>query len=373
MSVVIVSVESPEWVFDEHTFHATDTRRCALRVLETESLLPGKVPPEILLSEVFSRLGSSDPDLILGPGLGQDASLIRFGDKILVASTDPITGSVEDVGWLSVHVNANDVATFGVAPKWFLNSIILPSGSTKEELGRIMQQINDASKSLGIAVVGGHTEITDDIDKPIIAGFMLGETTEGEYVTSTGANPGDALILTKSAAIEGTAILASEGRKRLTNILGDEITETGITLRNKISVVKEGIVAFQTGHITAMHDPTEGGIAGGIHELCDASDVGCIVDSTRIPVHPSTIAICQLLDIDYMNLISSGCMLMTCKEKYAEDVVSRIEAEAIQVSIIGEIAEEKNLREIKDNGATKTLERPKTDALWLALEKLSTL
>ncbi|MEE9353564.1 MAG: AIR synthase related protein, partial [Candidatus Thorarchaeota archaeon] len=237
-------------------------------------MLPGKIPPDILERLVFTHLGRSDPDLILGPGIGQDASLIRIGNRVIVASTDPITGSIEDIGWLAVHINANDVATFGVAPRWFLTSIMLPVGSTAAEVGRIMSQIDSAAKTLGITVAGGHTEITEGVEKPIVAGFMLGETSEGDYVTSSGAQPGNAIIITKTVGIEGTAILAAEGREVLSRELDATVLDEALALRCQISVVSEGLSAFKTGHLTAMHDPTEGGLAGGLHELCDASGVG---------------------------------------------------------------------------------------------------
>ncbi|MDF1540986.1 MAG: AIR synthase family protein, partial [Candidatus Thorarchaeota archaeon] len=298
-------------------------------------MLPGKVPPEILESHVFKHLGKSHPDLILGPSLGQDASVIRFGDRVLIASTDPITGSVEDIGWLAVHINANDIATFGVQPIWFLNSIMLPVGSTPSDLEYIMTQIHEAASSLNITVAGGHTEVTGDIDKPIIAGFMLGETSPGQYVTSSGAKAGDSIILTKSIAIEGTAILASEGRSYLTSKLGSMIVDSAIALRDSISVVREGVASFNTGHITAMHDPTEGGISNGIHELCNASGVGFRIIHEAIPVHHSTKDICDFLGVNPLNLISSGCMLMTCHTDNSEEVMRILKEIDIEASVIG--------------------------------------
>lgn len=331
---------------------------------------PGKVPPDILTSCVFKHLGIHHPSIILGPALGQDASLIRFGDRILVASTDPITGSAEDVGWLAVHVNANDVATFGVEPKWFLNSIMLPTGFTKEDLEKIMIQIDDAARSLGITVAGGHTEVTDDIAKPIIAGFMLGETKEGNYVTSSGAQPGDAIIMTKSMAIEGTSILASEGRNQLESHLDESILENAIALRNQISVVKDGLVAFRTGYVTAMHDPTEGGIANGIHEICDASKVGCTIHYDLIPIEKSTQAVCSHLKIDPMHLISSGTMLITCAKKHAQLVVDELSKNGITSSIIGHIEKDFTKRNIVRCGAVTGLSRPETDVLWQGLKQV---
>lgn len=334
-------------------------------------MLPGKVPPEMLKELVFTHLGKKDPDLILGPGIGQDACLIRFGDRILVAATDPITGSIEDAGWLSVHVNANDIATFGVAPRWFLNSIMLPETSGEDDLAKIMQQIHQAAASLGISVAGGHTEITQGLDRPIIAGFMLGLTEPEKYVTSSGAETEDTIIMTKTAAIEGTAILASEGRKYLSEAISKDLVENAIQIRDSISVVEEGITAFQTGHVTAMHDPTEGGIAGGLHEMCDASGVGFKVNLERIPLHPATTEICDILGVNWPNLISSGCMLITCSSAHAEEVVHEIEKKGVQATIIGKIVDDSTTRLLVEDGEYTHVKRYDSDALWGALKTLN--
>ena len=334
-------------------------------------MLPGKVPPQILQSHVFKYLGKSNPALILGPALGQDASLIRFGNRVLIASTDPITGSIEDIGWLAVHINANDIATFGVAPTWFLNSIMLPVGTTPEDLGHIMLQMHEAATSLDITVAGGHTEITEDIDKPIVAGFMLGETGEDEYVTSSGATPGDFIVMTKSVAIEGTAILASEGRAYLSSNLGIDIVEQALALRDNISVVKEGVTAFKTGHLSAMHDPTEGGLSNGLHELCDASEVGCRIQYQNLPIHHSTETICNFLKVNHLNLISSGCMLMTCDSQKVDELLKSLKSVNVEASIIVEIRDNESERIIEFPDSESNLERPETDALWGALKKIT--
>jgi hydrogenase maturation factor len=334
-------------------------------------MLPGKIPPDVLKTLVFSHLGSYDPDIILGPSLGEDASLIQIGENVIVAATDPITGSTEDIGWLAVHINANDIATFGVAPRWFLVSILLPLGSSPEDLARIMEQIDRASESLGISVAGGHTEITEGIDRPIIAGFMMGVTSAGGYVTSAGARAGDRIIMTKTAAIEGTAILATEGAEVLSKELDGSVIGTAREIREQISVVKDGVTAFGTGYLTAMHDPTEGGLSGGLHELCDASGVGFRIDLDRIPVHDATRQVCDRLSIDFMELISSGCMLMTCDPDHSEDIVSALQAEGVSATVIGTIQSETQERMCKYDGEIKPLPRPSTDALWDALKQLS--
>ena len=334
-------------------------------------MLPGKVPPDVLSRIVFTHLGKKDTDLVLGPGLGEDASLIRVGESIIVAATDPITGSVEDIGWLAVHINANDVATFGVRPRWFLASILLPSNSIESDLERIMKQIHEPAVSLEIAVAGGHSEITHGIDRPIIAGFMMGVAPEGNYVTSSGAKPNDMIIMTKTAAIEGTAILAAEGQDFFSDKLGADCVTDALELRSQISVVEDGVIAFETGHITAMHDPTEGGLLGGIHEICDASQVGFEIDLDSIPLHDSTMAICKAISIDPLELISSGCMVMTCSPHGSTEVITALEDKGIKANIIGSILPNIEERRGITKGISKQMPRPVSDAIWGALAKIS--
>ncbi|MCF2136258.1 MAG: AIR synthase family protein [Candidatus Thorarchaeota archaeon] len=328
---------------------------------------PGKVPPDVLSRLVFPFLGHADPNVLLGPALGQDASLIRIGDRILIASTDPVTGSVEDIGWIAVNVNANDIATFGVQPRWFFVTLMMPPGSQPDDVGTIMQQIHEACSRLGITVAGGHTEVTVGLDRPIVVGFMLGACSEGEYVTSSGARPGDAIIMTKKIAIEGTAIIATEGADYFSGKIDQSLLEEAHALRDLVNVVKEGVTAFKTGHVTAMHDPTEGGLAGGLHEICDASGVGFRIFEDEIATHPATLAICQLLNIDKYYLISSGSMLITCDRDSADDIIRALDEVGVSASVIGEIVKDSRIREIVTAAGPRDLSRPTTDALWDAL------
>ncbi|MHA1772430.1 MAG: AIR synthase family protein [Candidatus Thorarchaeota archaeon] len=328
---------------------------------------PGKVPPDVLSRLVFPFLGQDDSSVLLGPALGQDASLIRIGDRILIASTDPVTGSVEDIGWIAVNVNANDIATFGVQPRWFFVTLMMPPGSQPDDVGTIMQQIHEACSRLGITVAGGHTEVTVGLDRPIVVGFMLGACSEGEYVTSSGAKPGDAIIMTKKIAIEGTAIISTEGADYLSNKIDQSLLKEAHALRELVNVVKDGVTAFKTGHVTAMHDPTEGGLAGGLHEICDASEVGFRIYENKIPTHPATQAICQVLNIDKYYLISSGSMLITCGREYADEIVNALADVSISASVIGKIVKDPRVREIITNTGSRDLSRPSTDALWDAL------
>ena len=334
-------------------------------------MLTGKVPPELLQKIVFEKLGVRDPDVLLGPKVGEDAAVIRIGDQVIIAATDPITGSVSDVGWLAVHVNANDIATFGIAPRWFLASIILPVDSTADQLQSIMKQIDEACQTLGIAVVGGHSEITEGINRPIIAGFMMGVAADGKYVTSSGATPGDSIIVTKTVGLEGTSILATEGEEYLGGKIPAATIAHAQQLRSQISVVAEGIAAFETGHVTAMHDPTEGGLSNGLHELCDASNVGFEIYSDAIPVDPSTHIICSELDISPLDLISSGSMIICCNSEHVNEIVNTIRTRGIEVTAIGTIVENPKHRILVTGSDGISLQRPKTDALWDALKKIS--
>jgi len=334
-------------------------------------MLPGKVPPEVLQSIVFSKLGRSDADVILGPELGEDAAVIKVGDQVIIAATDPITGSVEDVGWLAVHVNANDIATFGVSPRWFLTSIILPPGFTTDQLGKIMNQIDMAAKELDIAVTGGHSEVSESVSQPIVIGFMMGIAPTDKYVTSSGAKPGDALIVTKTVGIEGTSILASEGGLYLSEKISEEIVKQGQQLRNSISVVKDGVTAFQTGFIHAMHDPTEGGLANGVHELCDASGVGFNLEYDQIPLNEATKQICEHLQINPLELISSGSMLISCEGRHAAHIMQELSAVGIDAAIIGTLVADSTHRQIAIDNQSHDLKRPATDALWSALKKIN--
>ncbi|MHA1963074.1 MAG: AIR synthase family protein [Candidatus Thorarchaeota archaeon] len=334
-------------------------------------MLLGKIPPEILQKIVFTNLGTNDPDVLLGPSIGEDASVIRIGNKVIIAATDPITGSIADVGWLAVHVNANDIATFGVRPRWFLASIMLPEKTTPEELGQIMKQIDDAAQVLGIAVAGGHSEVTEGINRPIIAGFMIGIADQGEYVSSGGAKPGDSIIVTKSIALEGTAILAAEGEEYLIPKVGLEVVDKAKTLRAEISVVAEGVAAHETGYVTAMHDPTEGGLSGGLHEICDASKVGFEIYNDAIPIDASTNAICNALEINPIELISSGCMIVCCNEENTTEVVNTIQSRGISASVIGKIVKNPDHRITITDSDGLALQRPPTDALWDGLKKIN--
>ena len=330
----------------------------------------GKVPPEVLEEIVFKRLGVESGDVLLGPSKGEDGAVIKVGGEVLVSSMDPITGAVERLGWLAVNINANDVATFGIKPRFFSSCILLPSGAESGVLREICDQIDSAAKKLGVAVIGGHSEVTPGLKHPIVVGYALGVAEEGRYVTSGGAEAGDVIILTKGAGIEGTAILASERRERLSRELGEEVVKAAESFYERISVVEDALTAFKAGGVTAMHDPTEGGVAGGIHEIADASGLGFEVFEEKIPVAPETSMICSYFNVDPLQLIGSGALLISVKPEYAGKVLEALESRGIRASKIGRFLPDPEKRIIvRGDGRVAELVRPVSDHLWKALER----
>jgi len=330
----------------------------------------GKVPQKILEKVVLKYLGLKRKEVILGPAVGEDGAVIEIGDKAIVSSVDPITGAIKRIGWLAVNICANDVATFGVKPTFFSSCILLPESSDEHVLEEICKQIDEAARRLEIAVIGGHTEVTPELTHPIIVGYCVGVTKKGDYVTSGGAKAGDQLILTKTAGIEGTAILATEKYEKLKKAIDNKMLISAKSFFDKISVVDDALIAFKCGGVDAMHDPTEGGILGGIHEMADASKLGVKIYQEKIPIAKETLKICSFFEIDPLQLISSGALLIAARKGKSQEIIEKLRARGINASIIGEFVENQEIRIlINRNGKELQLPKPKYDHLWIALGK----
>ena len=337
------------------------------------SLPVGKLDPNLLKQMVFGCLGSPDPRVIVGPKIGEDAAVIDLKDRVLVIHSDPITGAVENIGWLAVNICANDIATRGVRPLWILVVMLLPQDINSAQLKQITRQIDEAAKELGIAVVGGHSEVTPSIDRPILVATAIGEAEKGRFVSSSGAKIGDRIIVTKGAAIEGTAILSTEMAEALQRRVGRSLVQRAQKLIKRIGVVKEALAAMKVGGVHAMHDATEGGIAGGLQEVAWASSVGIIAYEESIPVYEETKAICKALNIDPLKTISSGALIISAHPEKAEEIAAVLHKRGIQASIIGEVVDEKEGSYVLRRDGTKLdLSKPVKEELWGALERLET-
>ena len=304
-------------------------------------LKTGKLPGS-LLQDLIEGIPKavSDRRLLVGPGVGEDATHILFGENTLLAKTDPITFATDRIGWYAVNVNANDIAVAGGTPKWFLATLMMPPGSTEGEVRDIFGQIGEAAYEIGVQLAGGHTEVTPAVTQPVICGFMLGEVPTSRAVSASGARPGDVVILTKGIAIEGTSILANECRDELiaSGIADSDIKVAAEFLTTPgISVLKDAQTAVAAGGVTAMHDPTEGGLATALQELAFASEVDIVIDASAVNVLPICREICDALDIDPWGLISSGALLATVQPDHQDAVVAALQGVGIDASVIGRV------------------------------------
>jgi hydrogenase maturation factor len=334
------------------------------------ALPPGKIPVEILKEIIFKNLGAKRNEVALGPAAGIDGAVINVESKSLIVSTDPITGALERIGWLAVNINANDVSTFGVEPAFFLSCILLPEKADRRTVETISSQMDKAAKGLGMAIVGGHCESTPGLTNPIVVGCAMGIAEKGKYVTAAGAKAGDKIMITKTAGIEGTAILAADREEKLRKTINSSTLKRARQFFSMISVAKEAALAFKTGGVHAMHDPTEGGIAGGIHEVADASNLGFKIFEDRIPVAKETSEICEAFEIDPAYLIASGSMLIAARKDVADDIKKTLIKDGISASVVGEFLSSPEDRIVKrKNGYETELPRPTCDHLWVALAK----
>jgi len=300
-------------------------------------LSSGKLPLRHL-RQVLRFTGAHDPSVFVGPRFGEDAAVIDLGNRYLVLKSDPITFTAQEVGWYAVHVNANDIAVMGAEPRWFQTTLIAPPGTTDRTVRAILRDVHRAARSLGIAVTGGHTEISAAVVRPVIAGDMQGIVAKGRLVTSAGARPGDAVILTKFTAIEGTSILARERPQIVRRLLGPRQHRVAAELHRRpgISVVRDAQAAARAG-ATAMHDPTEGGIAASLFELASASGCRLDIDLDRIPIHPFTAELCRYFQISPLGLLASGSLLATLPPNRVATLRKRLAVDRIQLTVIGSV------------------------------------
>ncbi len=308
----------------------------------TNSKIPlptGKLPAD-LLARLLQQAPVSDPRVLVRPGIGLDCAVLDYGPNLLVMKSDPITFATEEIGWYLVQVNANDIATSGAVPRWLLLTVLLPENKTTAELVEgIAAQVFEACRAIGISVIGGHTEITYGLDRPVAIGTLIGEVARQDLVTPSGCRPGERVLLTKGVPIEATALLAREAPDRLRSVLSQaELRRAQEFLHDPgISVLKDARIALQAGRVTAMHDPTEGGLATALWELAEASGASLSIDLGAVVVPPLSQRICQALDLDPMGAIASGALLLTSSAEDAPKIQAALQAQGIPCTEIGRV------------------------------------
>lgn len=299
----------------------------------------GKFPPE-LLQRLLAKAATADPGVLVGPKIGADAAVLRTGDGLLVAKSDPVTFAADHIGWYAVQVNANDIACMGATPRWFLATLLVPQRFSQEEAEVVFDQVLEACQALGVALVGGHSEVTQGLDRPMVLGCMLGEVAVDKLVPSGGSRDGDSVVLTKGIAIEGTALLAREraAELRRAGVPDSVIAEAaGFLARPGISVVNDARIACAAVEVHALHDPTEGGLATGLRELAQAAGLGLAVEEGSLPVFPQCDAICRALGLDPLGLLASGALLITLPAGQVLALLSALEREGIVGWEIGQM------------------------------------
>jgi len=321
------------------------------------------------LAQLLSEIEVQDNRVVMGSKIGEDAAVIEIpGKKYLVAKTDPITFATDEIGYYAVHINVNDLACTGAKPKWFQSTILLPDGSTTSKMiENIFNSIHNTCKSMGISVVGGHTEITPRLDRPIVIGSLIGEVDKDKLVLTSGAEPGDALILTKGIFIEGTSIIAREKEKELRDKGFDKqfIEKCKNYLYYPgISVLNEALLANKHFQIKSMHDPTEGGVATGIAEIMIASNTGILIDEKKIKILPEPLKLSHIFNLDPLNTISSGSLLITVEDNYSTGLIELLGRHNISAEKIGQIqTKESGLNIKKKDGRIRPFEYSETDEI----------
>lgn len=320
----------------------------------------GKLSNEQLRRLVLDRLPSLPGEITSGPGIGLDCAALSCENGQVILTADPITGAAKDIGRLAVHISCNDIAACGIRPSALLMVIIAPADVDEEAIRMVVDQAAEAARELKVSIAGGHTEISDAVSRFVIVTTALGFAGSGPIIQASGGKPGDTILMTKTAGIEGTAIFAADQAERLAAELSScEISEA-TSLIKQISVVEEGVIGGQLG-VHAMHDATEGGILGACWELAEASGLGCIIEADLIPLHPLTTKICRLLAVDPLRLIASGSLVMATGQP--EKLLLALADNGLCGTIIGSLTE-KGPRVLLSAGKSQELAAPGPDELY---------
>ncbi len=325
----------------------------------------GKLPNDILEKIVISNIKTKREEVLVGAAIGKDSAIVDFGEDVCVMSTDPITGATKDLGSLAIHISCNDVATSGAEPIGVLLTILAPPETTEDEIESIMIDASRAAKEIKIEIIGGHTEITDGVNRIIISTTVIGKQKKSKIPSVEDIKVGDKVLVTKYVGIEGTSIIAKELEDKLRDKIGEEGLKEAQNLGHMISVVKEGIICGKIG-VKYMHDITEGGVFGAVWEASKAINKGIKIKEDLIPVKDVTRKLGALLDIDIYRLISSGSMLIIADEKKAGEITVELYKNGINSTVIGEIIESNVI--LEKDGNMVEIEPPTSDELYKVLD-----
>lgn len=319
----------------------------------------GKLDFDDLRSIILNNKTIKRTEVKVRNDVGEDCAIIDFGEYEGIFSTDPITGASKNAGKLAVHINCNDIASSGGEPIGILVTILAPTSASLQDINEVMNEIDEEAAKINVEIIGGHTEITNAVNKMVISITVIGKNLKGKSIKTAGAKLGDDIIVTKKVALEGTHILISDHEERIKKILSNEEIELGKSLINDISVLDEGRLSGEFG-VNSMHDITEGGLLGGLFEVAMASNTGFKIFKDKIPMLDITKKVCKEFKIDPLRLISSGSMLITTKN--GEELVKKLNERGISASIIGTVCDQGGI--LVDNDKEIEVEPPKRDELF---------
>lgn len=321
----------------------------------------GKVSEAVLKRSVLNQIHHRREEVLLGASVGEDCAAVAVApDEMLVMSTDPITGTAQDIGDLAIQITINDLASAGAEPIGVMLTVLLPEGISEQKMRQMMEQAEAACAKANVQIMGGHTEVTKVVNQPLISVVGVGKAKKGKLVSTAGARPGMDIIVTKWVGIEGTSIIAKEKEAELLARFPQSFISQAKGFDKMLSVLPEASIAVQHG-VAAMHDVTEGGIFGALWEMAEASGVGLAVDLRKIPIRQETVEICEYFDVNPYGLISSGCMLMAAKD--GNTIVRELEKSGIHAVVVGK-AVSGNDRVLYAAGERRFLEPPKSDELY---------
>ncbi|MBW2267976.1 MAG: hypothetical protein JRH16_05335 [Deltaproteobacteria bacterium] len=297
--------------------------------------LPTGKLPSALLEELLGDLPDAPAELRVGPAIGEDACAIDVPAGALVVAADPITLTGAEIGAHAVVINANDVAATGVRPRWFLATLLLPPGTTADSVRELFAGMLRALAACGAYLVGGHTEVTPAVQQPVVAGQMLGFAEDGRIIRTGGVQPGDVVVQAGAAPVEGAAVFAAEAKERLAGLDGTTLAAARGALADPgISIVEPALLAASHG-ATALHDPTEGGLAAGLDELARASRVRLSIDRDAVLWFEPGLAICRELGADPWHTLASGALLAAFPPDAVASARSAIEGAGTPTCVLG--------------------------------------
>lgn len=341
-----------------------------------DQILPiGKIDNSILDKYILKKISTNNKNILLNGSIGGDCSLVKLSknSKILVISTDPITASKEEIGSLAITVATNDIATEVKKASGILLTVLLPKGTTLNELKKIIDDAVLKSKELNVQIIGGHTEVTANVTSPIITATAFSVKEELKHEEKINKNDTYEIIVTKDIALEGTYLIALEKMKEVKKVLTKSSLKKVLSLKNKLSVLKEGSIIDNDS--IKMHDITEGGVLGAAYEvgkyICDTKkiNVALTIYKNQIPIHNETKIIADYFKIDPLKLISSGSMLAVVNSKKTKNVIKKLKNNNIKATVIGSLkSSTKNSFILVDNNRKIPIKEPKSDELYKVLK-----